>query len=431
MRIMPVRELPFSHEQIEDIAAHFPTPFYLYDEGGMRTAARGLNEAYDWVEGPNGEDYINYFAVKALSNTGTLRILRQEGMGADASDDSEIDLAGMAGLHGQEIMFTSNNTPPESYLTAVRAGAIINLDDIFQIGVLQGALGGDFLDTICFRYNPGNKKASGTGSIIGAPLESKFGVPDFQLEEAYRRAKALGVKHFGLHTMVASNGLDPADHIATARLVFEAIGELSESLGIKFEFANLGGGLGIPYRPNEKPLDYNVLRKGISEAYKELILDKGLPPLRIMTENGRHVTGPHGYVITRARSIKESYRRYVGLDANMAVLMRPGMYGKDAYHEIVPISRASGKLALQTFTGDLCENNDQFGTRKLPIQEPGDLLVILDAGAHSYEMGFTYNGKRRPPEYVLGQDGSVKMIRRRQTKKDLFATLASTDPTRN
>jgi diaminopimelate decarboxylase len=421
---MSVAELPYSPEQITDIAAHFPTPFYLYDEIGIRNTARNLNAAYDWVEGPNGEEYINYFAVKALPNDRILRILREEGMGADASSGPEVELAGRAGIYGEEIMFTSNNTPLEAYVEAHRAGAIINLDDLNQIAVLQQALGGDFPDKICFRFNPGDKKTTGVNAIIGSPREAKFGVPDFQLEEAYRRAKALGVKHFGMHTMVASNELDPLAHIATARILFGAIAEISENLGITFEFANLGGGLGIPYRPEEKPIDYTLLREGIKRAYKELILDRGLPPLRVMTENGRHVTGPHGDLVTRVRSIKDTYYRYVGVDANMANLMRPGMYG--AYHHIIAVGKSGSETTPQKIVGDLCENNDQFTAgeaRELPVLEPGDLLIIRSAGAHGHAMGFNYNGKTRSAELLLCASGAVKSIRDAEKRANLFATL--------
>jgi len=420
------RQLPFEDNQIRELVEQFPTPFHLYDETGIRTTAQQLNQVFDWVEPQDGIGYVNYFAVKATPNPHILGILADGGMGADASSGPEIELSRAVGLEYPLIMFTSNNTAPEEYREAHEAGAIINLDDINQLDVLASALVGSVPDTLSFRYNPGNKKSSGVNSIIGVPEDAKFGVPDHQLEEAYRRAKDLGVEHFGMHTMVVSNELDASQHVATAVMVFEKVAELSERLGITFEFVNLGGGLGIPYRPEQQPVNYSELRQGIEQAYQKIIVENGMPPLRVVTENGRHITGPNGFLIARVRSTKDTFHRYVGLDASMADLMRPGMY--DAYHEITVLGKELGERAVQRVVGSLCENNDHFTgsetkERELPIMEEGDIVVIHDTGAHGHAMGFSYNGKLRSAEILLQSDGSAKQIRQPETRANLFATL--------
>ncbi len=310
---------------------------------------------------------------------------------------------------------------------AEAAGAIINLDDINQINVLYQALGGRMPETLSFRYNPGNLKNTGVNSIIGAPEDAKFGVPVGQLEATYRKAQKLGVKNFGIHTMVASNELDARLHITTAELLFAKVSELTANIGISFDFANLGGGLGIPYKPEDKPLDYAILEEGIRQAYQTNIIDRGLKPLQVMAENGRHVTGPNGILVATVRGVKDSYRTYVGVDANMAHLMRPGMY--DAYHHVTVLGKSAGQVAVQSIVGDLCENNDQFAKdRVLPVMQPGDIVAIHDTGAHGHAMGFNYNGKTRSAEYLLRPDDSIVEIRRAETRKDLFATLDHPGP---
>ncbi len=386
-----------------------------------------MNRVFDWVRGPNGEAYINYYAVKANPNPHVIEIVASEGMGADASSGPEIAIASAVGLSGSEIMFTSNHTKAGEYKRAHDKGAILNLDHTSQIGRVLDDLSGEFPDTISFRHNPGDKKTADADSFIGNPADAKFGVPDEQMETAYRHVMDLGVEHFGMHTMVASNELDARQHIATARLVFGKIAELSKSLGINFEFANLGGGLGIPYKPDEQPIDYALLREGIQAAYDELITGNDLPPLRVVTENGRHVTGPHGWLITRVTAIKDGYHLDVGVDATTSSdLPRTANY--NAHHEIIPLRKRLGEHAIQRVVGSLCEDNDYFTgsiTKErllAPIRE-GDLLAIENTGAHCRAMGSNYNGKLRCGEVLLRMDGSAKMIRRPETEADLFATL--------
>lgn len=418
---MSDKALPFDKSKIEEISANYPTPFHIYDEAGLRQTARKLKQAFSW-----SKDYINYFAVKATPNPYILEILKEEGMGADASSLPELILADKVGLKDQEIMFTSNNTPPEEYAAAYEQGAVINLDDINQIEVLEKSLGGKFPEFISFRYNPGPDLKTYDGNFIGSPEEAKFGVTTEQLPRAYNLARDKGAKRFGLHTMVVSNELKEEAHIKTATMLFQMAVKLHEDLGIKIEQVNFGGGLGVAYKPEDKEIDLDKISQGIETEYEKLIKGTSLDPLRIVTENGRYVTGPNGYLVTTVRSLKQTYHEFIGVDASMADLMRPGMY--DSYHHITILGKENQPTKPRRVVGGLCENNDIFTgvdtkDRDLPEAAVGDLLVIHDAGAHGRSMGFNYNGKLRSGELLLKSNGSVQLIRRAETIEDYFSTL--------
>lgn len=416
---MSDKVLPFDGNTLQAITTQYPTPFHLYIEAGIRKTARDLNSAYNW-----SPDYKNYFAVKATPNPYILDILKQEGMGADASSLPELKMAEAVGLRGEEIMFTSNNTPPEEYQKAYELGAIINLDDMNQIDALEKSLGGKFPDFISFRYNPGPDLVTASDNVIGNPSDAKFGVSTDQLADAYRLAKEKGATRFGLHAMIVSNERNAQAHIQTAELLFGMAVRLHQELGIKVEFINLGGGLGVAYHPDDVPLDLLALKKGQSDAYQRIIVAEGLDPVRIVTENGRFVLAPNGYLVANVRSLKHTYHKYVGLDATMADLMRPGMY--NAYHHITVPGKEGAPKVPQRLTGSLCENNDIFTGREdrlLPELAIDDLVVFHETGAHGHAMGFNYNGKLRHAELLLNADGSVKQIRRPQTIDDYFETL--------
>lgn len=406
--------VPFSREKIVDIVNTYPTPFYLYDERGIRGAAQALLAAFAWNSG-----FQEYFAVKATPNPVILDILRQEGLGVDCSSLAELVLAGQTGFQGETIMFTSNNTPVPEFQLASELGAIINLDALEHLAFLETHVG--LPDLLSFRYNPGAMKAG--NAIIGKPQESKFGLTREQLFAGYRLAQEKGVQRFGLHTMVASNELGIDYFVETAVILFQLIAELSQTLGITFEFVNLGGGIGIPYRPEETAVDLAQLGAAIQEKYQEIMVANGLGPLKLFLECGRVITGPHGYLITAVRHLKTGHKQFAGLDASMADLMRPGMYG--AYHHITALGRERHGEQIYDLVGSLCENNDKFAIeRPLPILAEGDLLAIHDVGAHGRAMGFNYNGKLRCAELLLQENGQVALIRRAETLDDYFATLS-------
>ncbi|MES9981110.1 MAG: diaminopimelate decarboxylase [Candidatus Thiodiazotropha sp. 6PLUC5] len=396
-------------QNLEKIVEHYGTPFHLYDEKGIRETGRELIEAFKSVD-----LFREYFAVKALPNPTILNIMGDIGFGFDCSSIAELVLSRQAGGHGEQIMFTSNNTSENEFNVAdTDGGCILNLDDISLLDKLP-----QVPELICFRYNPGERRTG--NSIIGNPIEAKYGVAHDQLIDAYRKAKELGVKRFGLHTMLASNELNHAYMVETARMLLDRINWISKELDIKFDFINIGGGLGIPYRPEEKPLDIRSMGQEIGELFSVFKNNHGYVP-KLYLESGRYITGPHGILVTTAINRKEIYRTYVGVDSCMSALMRPGMYG--AYHHISVLNK-EGEDEVVDVVGSLCENNDKFAIqRSLPKIEDGDIICIHDTGAHGQAMGFNYNGKLRPKELLLREDGSVELIRREETLDDLFATL--------
>jgi len=411
---MAEKTLPFDRQKIEEIISATPTPFHIYDEKGIVENARALKAAFAWNEG-----FREYFAVKAAPNPYLMKILAAEGFGSDCSSGPELELSKSVGVVGEQIMFTSNDTPVEEFKRAKELGAILNLDDISHIDFVDRNVG--LPELICFRYNPGALKEGNT--IIGHPEEAKYGFTREQLIEGYRMARDRGVKRFGIHTMVASNELNGEYFVETAEILFELIVEISKQLDIKFDFANIGGGIGVAYRPEEAPVDLAKVSAGIKEKYDSIIGANGLAPLGLYMECGRMVTGPFGFLVSTVRHLKHTYKDYVGLDACMTNLMRPALYG--AYHHITVVGKEDTPCDHSyDVTGSLCENNDKFAIdRKLPEVEPGDIVVIHDAGAHGHAMGFNYNGKLRSAELLLRESGEVVQIRRAETEADLFATL--------
>jgi diaminopimelate decarboxylase len=411
---MQQKPVPFTKDQMEEILHRYPSPVHIYDEHAIRTNAKRLDRAFAWNKG-----FREFFSVKATPNPYIIKILADEGFGTDCSSLPELILSEKAGVIGESIMFSSNNTPADEYQKAKELGAIINLDDITHVPYLETHAG--LPELISFRYNPGSL-AEGN-EIIGNPTEAKYGFTHPQLIDGYRATQAKGVQRFGLHTMIASNMLDIQFFFKTIDILFDIVLEVYEATGIKLEFINMGGGIGIPYKPDEEPISLELLGEGVCKRYEQRIIPAGLDPLCIYMENGRMITGPYGYVVSRVIHRKDTYKTYIGLDASMQNLMRPAIYG--AYHHITVLGKEN-QPASQTVdvTGSLCENNDKFAIdRDLPSIEIGDLLVIHDTGAHGHAMGFNYNGKLRSAELLLKPDGSVEEIRRAETLDDYFATL--------
>ncbi len=405
----------FSHSFIKSLAQTYGTPFYIYDERGIRSNAKRFLETFSALS----PKYKNFFAVKALPNPHILKILVEEGMGLDCSSLAELLLAEMIGVSGPDIMFTSNNTPIDELKKAKELEAKINLDDISHVEYLERHE--TIPDHICFRYNPGPLRSG--NKTIGIPEEAKYGLTLPQIIEAYAHIANWNCKTIGLHTMVASNELDASFFVETARMMFTLALTIYEKTGVRVNYVNLGGGIGIPYQPDQKPIDIVFVARESRKHYDDLIKGTELDPLEIVTENGRAITGPHGLLYSTVIHKKSTYREYVGLDACMANLMRPGMYG--AYHHISVLGKHKAPPSMvYDVTGGLCENNDKFAIqRELPPIEVDDLVAIHDAGAHGHSMGFNYNGKLRSKELLLGKDGTVSCIRRAETYADLFGTI--------
>ncbi|MDY6825209.1 MAG: diaminopimelate decarboxylase [Thermodesulfobacteriota bacterium] len=393
-----------------EIADHFGTPFHVYDEAGIRETGQGVIEAFSGVDG-----FREFFAVKALPNPRIMEIMRSMGFGFDCSSVPELVMARQAGAGGSDIMFTSNNTSRVEFEAALGdGGCVLNLDDISLISKVPA-----MPELVSFRYNPGPRRTG--NEIIGNPVEAKYGVAHDQIVEAYRRVLDMGVGRFGLHAMLASNERHHEYMVKTAEMLLDLAGEIADALGIRFEFINIGGGFGIPYEPGDAPLDLAAMGSAIAEAFSRFAAARGYTP-NLYIESGRYMTGPHGVLVTRAINRKDIYRNYVGVDACMSALMRPGMYG--AYHHITVPGKEDAPREAVDVVGALCENIDKFAVnRELPAVEPGDLMLIHDTGAHGIAMGFNYNGRLRPKELLLRTDGSVELIRREETMADYFATL--------
>ena len=403
-------------EQLREIERTYPTPFYLYDEKGIRENAARLKQAFSWNRG-----YKEYFAVKATPNPFLLNILKDMGCGTDCSSMTELMMSRACGFSGSDIMFSSNDTPPEEFAYAEKLGAIINLDDITHIQCLEETLG-HIPETISCRFNPGGLfKIS--NDIMDNPGDSKYGMTAEQIGQAFKILKEKGAKHFGIHAFLASNTVTNEYYPMLAKILFELAVKLKEETGVHIAFINLSGGIGIPYRPDQEPNDILAIGDGVRRVYEEILVPAGMDDVALCTELGRFMMGPYGALVTKAIHEKHTYKEYVGVDACAVNLMRPAMYG--AYHHITVMGREDEPCTrMYDVVGSLCENNDKFAIdRMLPEIKKGDLLFIHDAGAHGFAMGYNYNGKLKSAELLLKEDGTVEMIRRAETPEDYFATF--------
>ena len=411
-------------EQLREIERTYPTPFYLYDEKGIRENASRLKQAFSWNRG-----YKEYFAVKATPNPFLLNILKDMGCGTDCSSMTELMMSRACGFSGSDIMFSSNDTPPEEFAYAEKLGAIINLDDITHIQCLEETLG-HIPETISCRFNPGGLfKIS--NDIMDNPGDSKYGMTAEQIGQAFKILKEKGAKHFGIHAFLASNTVTNEYYPMLAKILFELAVKLKEETGVHIAFINLSGGIGIPYRPDQEPNDILAIGDGVRRVYEEILVPAGMDDVALCTELGRFMMGPYGALVTKAIHEKHTYKEYVGVDACAVNLMRPAMYG--AYHHITVMGREDEPCTrMYDVVGSLCENNDKFAIdRMLPEIKKGDLLFIHDAGAHGFAMGYNYNGKLKSAELLLKEDGTVEMIRRAETPEDYFATFDFCDILRN
>lgn len=408
---------PFvTKEQLQEITKTYPTPFHLYDERGIRANAAALKAAFAWNKG-----FREYFAVKATPNPYLMKLLHEYDCGCDCSSMTELMLSEACGITGEYIMFSSNDTPPEEFAEADRLGGIINLDDITHIEAVEQALG-HIPETISCRFNPGGVFQMSNG-IMDNPGDSKYGMTEKQLFDAFRTLKAKGAKRFGIHAFLASNTVTNEYYPKLAGILFELAVRLQQETGAKIAFINLSGGIGVPYRPEEQPNDIAVIGEGVRQQYEAILAPAGMDDVAIFTELGRYMMAPYGCLVTTAIHEKHTHKEYVGVDACAVNLMRPAMYG--AYHHITVMGKENEPCDhMVDVVGSLCENNDKFAIdRMLPKIDKGDILVIHDTGAHGFSMGYNYNGKLKSAELLLREDGSVQLIRRAETPADYFATF--------
>ena len=407
-------------EQLQTITQQYPTPFHLYDEKGIRDTARALYKAFSWNPG-----YREFFAVKATPNPQILKILKEEGCGTDCSSLTELMMSDRCGFAGDQIMFSSNDTPAEEFALAAKLGATINLDDISHIDFLKDTIG-YIPKKISCRYNPGGTFTLGESEegfqVMDNPGQAKYGMTRPQMTQAFRRLKELGAEEFGIHAFLASNTLSNEYYPALAAILFQMAVELKNETGCHITFINLSGGVGVPYLPDQPANDIAVIGEGVRRAYEDILVPAGMGDVSLCTELGRFMLAPNGHLVTRVLHEKQTYKDYIGVDACAANLMRPAMYG--AYHHITVMGKEDQPCDHQyDVTGALCENNDKFAVdRMLPKIHIGDLLVIHDTGAHGHAMGYQYNGRLRSAEVLLQTDGSTRLIRRAETPEDYFAT---------
>ena len=402
-------------EQFAAIAEQYGTPIHIYDERGIRENARKLYKAFSWNKG-----FKEYFAVKATPTPKILQIMKEEGCGVDCSSITELMLSERCGFSGSNIMFSSNDTPPEDMIKARELGTYINLDDYTHVEFLNNLCG--IPETICCRYNPGGV-FSVANQIMDNPHDAKYGMTKGQMKSAYRDLMALGAKEFGIHAFLVSNAVFNEYYPMMAKILFELAVELHRDTGAHIKFINLSGGIGIPYYPDQMPANIDVIGQGVRQQFEQILVPAGMEDVAIFTELGRYMLAPYGCLLTRAIHEKHIYKEYIGVDACAANLMRPAMYG--AYHHITVVGKENQPCDhLYDVVGSLCENNDKFAIdRELPKIDMGDLLVIHDTGAHGHCMGYNYNGKLRSAEVLLREDGSTELIRRAETPDDYFATM--------
>lgn len=406
-----------SKEEIEKIEKIYPTPFYIYDEKGIKETARNLYKAFSWNKG-----FKEYFAVKATPNPKIIDILKQEGCGVDCATLVELKLVNeFCNMSGQDIMFSSNDTPAEDFKLASELNATINFDDIEHIDFYK-KLKLPFLKKMCCRYNPGEDFTI-NGQIMGEPKEAKYGMTKEQIKKAYIQLKSEGVEKLGVHAFLASSQNNNEYYPILAEKLFKLIVEIKEETGIELSFVNLSGGIGIPYKPEESQVDICKIGKEVEKRYNDILVKNGITNVEIYTELGRYMLAPNGALVTKVIHKKDTYKHYIGVDACAANLMRPAMYG--SYHHISILGKENQEETnIYDVVGGLCENNDKFAIdRKLPQIDVGDFIFIHDAGAHGFSMGYNYNGKLRSAELLLKENRKIELIRRAETEEDYFATL--------
>ena len=415
-----MKKIPFlTLEKAKEIREQIPTPFYVYDEAGIRTNARALKAAFSWNPG-----FKEFFAVKATPNPFLLKILHEEGCGCDCATYTELLLSEAVGITGHDVIFSSNDTPALDMRKAREMGVYINLDDATYVDFLASM--GPVPETVCLRYNPGGSFSLGN-TIMDMPRDAKYGMTEDQMAGAITRLMKLGTKHFGVHAFLASNTTTNEYYPALAGQLFRLAVRLRNATGAHISFIDLSGGIGVDYRPEQPKCDIGVIGEGVRVKYEEILTPNDMGDVAIFTELGRFMLAPYGHLISTVIHEKHIYREYVGLDACAANLMRPAMYG--AYHHITVLGKEDALLDhVYDVTGGLCENNDKFAVeRSLPEIQIGDIVAIHDTGAHGFSMGYNYNGKLRSAEVLLKKDGSFQLIRRAETPEDYFATFDFSD----
>lgn len=396
------------------LAEEYGTPLYVLDEDRIRDNYRRIYEAFS----TNYDDFKVFYACKANTNLAVMRILEEEGSNIDAVSPGEIYTSLMAGYSPERILFTGNNATDDELKFALETGVRINLDSLSALERLSKLPGADGQE-ISFRVNPRVGAGHHDHCITGGDL-SKFGVMEEEAVQAYQKAMDLGFKPVGIHSHIGSGILDPEPFKLAVQTLMDTAGNVYQELGVDFEFVDFGGGMGIPYEPQESILDINKFSEEIVNLYKDKLAQYNMSEPTLCLEPGRYIVGDAAYLLTRVNTVKQSYRKFAGVDAGFNTLLRPTMYG--SYHHIVkatePLAEPTQKIDI---AGNICESGDLFARdRPMPDLNEGDLLAILNAGAYAFSMSSQYNSRPRTAE-VLVQKGETDLIRERETFADLLA----------
>ena len=397
---------------VEQLAAQYGTPLYVYDEQKIRANFRKVKEAFSKYY----SDFKMFYAVKACNNPAIVNILRQEGAGVDAASVNEILLAKHVGLGGEDVMFSGNFLSDDDIKQGLESGVIFNLDDI---SILERLLKFGTPEMLSFRVNPGYGKSNVGEYVTNAGPNAKFGIHPDKVLTAYKMAKDAGVKRFGAHMMTGSCITDAEYFPFVTGLLMDIIGNVAKTLQIDFEFIDLGGGLGIPYRPGEEALDLEKAAELTAKMFSEKSAQYGMKPPQLKLEPARYFVGNAGYIIGRVHAVKESYKKILGTDVGMNTLARPAMYG--SYHHIYVDGKEQEARKSVGLCGQLCENTD-FWVKERDLPESmteGDLIVVENAGAYGFGMSYQYNGRLRPAEVLINGSEST-LIRARESFEDMI-----------
>ncbi|MGV9171282.1 MAG: diaminopimelate decarboxylase [Promethearchaeia archaeon] len=402
-----------------ELANKYGTPLYIINEKLIKERYHQLKETLDDEYKKNDV----HFAVKSNSNLSILQILDAEGAKFDCTSQGEVYTCFQAGIEPEKIIYTGNMFTNDDLKYALQNDVLINLDSISQLKRLARIYEEEGKDKkggiISFRINP-EFGAGHHAHTITAGKEIKFGILDEQAVEAYSLAKDLGFKNFGIHTHLGSGIIDAHDYEEGIEKYLSIIRQLAEELEIEFEFVDFGGGMGIPYKPEEEPFEAELYTEVVIQPFKDLV-ESGLigkPTLKI--EPGRFISCESTIILTQINTIKNnSYKWFAGMDAGFNVLIRPTMYG--SYHHIVACNNEGGNEKITyDIAGPICESGDILGeAREFHKLEEEEYLAILDAGAYGFTMSFPYNSRPRPGEVLL-HEGKSYLIREPESYEDLL-----------
>ncbi len=403
---------------VQTLAQKLDTPLYVISERRVRNNYQRLYQALT----RNYEKVKIFYALKANSNLALLKTLESEGANVDAVSPGEVFTALTTGFTPDRVLFTGTSVRTDELKFLSDSSVTINVDSISQVNRLLNI---HVPKVLSVRVNP----EIGAGShshVVTAGKDSKFGLWEQDAVTAYSIAKKAGVERFGIHMHIGSGILDVKPFLAALDKLLNIAKRVHEQVGVDFEFIDVGGGIGIPYKPEDKPLDLQVYSDKVLSLFKTKTSQYGLGMPFFCVEPGRYLVADASILLTTVNTLKTTpYKKYIGVDAGFNTLVRPAMYG--SYH---PIMVANKLVATEEekydIAGPICESGDLLARdRRLPKVEEGDLLAILNAGAYGFSMSSQYNARPRAAE-VLVKEGKYKLVREREQLDDLMSSQQQT-----